>query len=411
MSRLPTAARWPLRFIALLVGLCAATYVVQMSGLRYIPVTPAPAAAIAVPPSDLRAWQASRSGIAFGERDGLVAASLSPRDAALGRAGIAMLRAVFAIPDGTAALRLDARIGADALVAGDEPWQAGRVQFVSFDRDGRHVWYWPNDVYRVSGDRPFEPVSVLVPVSPSLKAAMLVIYNGAGSGVLRVGQVGVTHLAERPLFAGLRYGLVLAWVLAGLWTAWNVLNRAASVPLAALLLGTVVLALAAALTPQPGFREVTAPLQEWAASLADQVLRPAPAVAPDTPGAPAGPGEAAHGAPRAGASLVPPQTRPSHAINFKQASHLAMFFLIGLSGFLAFAPAPWLGRLACLVCLAVATECLQWFVVTRSSQVADLAADVAGLVLAGVVAPAALWVTALVRRRAGAVPGKSEPRP
>ena len=424
--KVPAGWRRPLRFIALVAALCAATYVVQVSGARYIPAplaaSVAGSSAAGQPPSDLRAWQGSGAGIAFAGRDGSATASLAPRDPARGGAGVAMLHTAFAIPDGTAALRLRFRAAADALVAGEEPWQAGRIQIVSFDGKGQRVWYWPNDVYRLSGHRPYESVSVIVPVNVQLKAALLIIYNGAEAGVLRVGPLEVSYLAERPLFAGLRYGLVLAWGLTGLWIAGTVLRRAASVPIAALLLGTVLFALAAALTPQPAFRALTAPLQAWTVSLAELILQPGPDAAPSLaePGFGAGMGRTPGGRseavpdpdppPDSGTTVVLPQAPPNAVLSFKQLSHLAMFFLIGLAGFLAFPHASWLGRLACLASLAAATECLQWFVVTRSSQIADLVVDLAGLGLAGAVVFAATWMAARLRRRSRNAPLSHGPR-
>ena len=420
--------RWPQRFVALLVVLCAATYIVQMSALRYRPAPEASPAAAAqapsAPPQDLRAWQGRTSGIAFSEADGEWIAALPPRKP--GPAGVAVLHAAFAVPDGMDALRLRFRVGADSLVAGERAWQAGRVQIVSFDGEGRRIWYWPHEVFSVSGDRPLGPVSAIVPLGPQIQAALIVVYNGAEAGVLRLGPLGVEPLVERPLFAGLRYALVLAWALAGLWAAWQVLQRAAHRASAAALLAAVALALAAALTPQPGFRTVTAPLQVWAVSMADLVLRPVPArpvpARPDqaAPGhgaeVPSDRPSASPSAPAdAEARLVLPPPRRDYVLDFKHGSHFAMFFLIGLAGFLAFPGAPWLGRLACLLCLAAATECLQWFVVTRSTQLSDLAADAAGLGLAGglvfVAGRARGLARGLIGRKAQALPGRDNIRP
>lgn len=432
-----TAGHWPLKFIVVLVALCAASYVVLNSGARYAPAPLPPGAGLpsaqSAPPSDLRAWQRSPHGVTFVEQDGTLTASLQAGGSARGERRPPVLWAAFTIPERTDALRLRFRAAGESLMPGDEPWQAARAQILSFDRGGQLLWYWPSRVIRFAGHRPLGPVSAVVPIGPDIAAAILVIYNGADSGVMRVGPVGVSHLVERPVFAALRYGLVLAWGLAGLWIAGAVLRRAANLPMAAVFLGTLLLALAGTLTPQPTFRELSAPVEAWALTLAnvlfkprpEPTLEPAPPVrvleqaepdemaprpegsAPKMRGAetPAPPSETARATPPpSGITVVAPPAEPGYPFSFKQVSHFAMFLLLGLAGFSAFPRAPWLGRLACLAGFAAVTEALQWFVVTRGSQLSDLAVDAAGLLLAGALVAAGEWALARVRRKTKAFP-------
>ena len=322
----------------------------------------------------------------------------------------AMLRTAFPLPAGAEALRMNLALGAESLLPGEEAWQAGWVQLLSFDSAGRLFWYWPRDVLRVTGQSAMAPASATVPLQPGIKTVMILIYNGAEAGELRAGPPALTYLVERPLARVLRHALVLAWIAAGVWIANAILRRAARGAWSVLLLAAIFIALSGTLTPQPTFRNLTAPLEFWALALADAVFLPSPeplsVPEPSVPKSP--PPESPGGTPpapkastadasqsetslpeasrreasRLGEPMALPAPRPDYPFSFKQLSHFGAFYLLGLAAFLAFPRASWAARLGCLGCFAIVTECLQWFVVTRTGQLFDLVSDGLGLGLA-----------------------------
>lgn len=395
---------WPV-FVALAI-LCGATYLGLDTGLRYTQAK-AEQGPDSAPPADLRDWPRSRAGLDFTFEDGVASASLAP--AVDGE--VAALQARLVPGVGTDALRITLDAGGRGLEDGAETWQRARVQLLSFDAGGRFLWYWPKTVATISGDRPFGSISAIVPMTAEVNFARLVIYNGARSGELRVGPPRVEALAERPAFAALRWVLALAWLAYGAWVAHALSRRAAGPVRAGLLLGVGLIALFGALTPQPAFRNLSAPVQAAALSLADAIFAPGPGPALQPPPEVASE-EATRPLPEGPAhQLVQAPVAPEtdYPFSFKQLSHFAVFFLLAVAAVAAFPRTPRSALLACLGAFAIATEVLQSFVVTRNGSLADLAIDAAGLALAALAVAAADRITASARarRRARAGPGAS----
>jgi len=391
---------------AVLAVLCSATYLGLSTGLRYTQAE-TELGPDSAPPADLRNWPRSHTGIDFTLENGVAIARLAPAN----DGEVAALQARLVPVAGTDALRITLDAGGRALEDGEETWQRAQVQLLSFDANGRFLWYWPKTVAALSGDQPFRNVSAIVPLSPEVEFIRLAIYNGARSGELRVGPPRVEALAERPAFAALRWALMVAWVVYGAWIALALARRAAGPVRAGLLLGVGLIALFGALMPQPAFRTMSAPVRAAALSLADAIFAPSPAPVLQPPPE-AAPGEAAPPSPEAPARqlvLAPVAPETDYPFSFKQLSHFAMFFLLGLAAVAAFPRTPRTAVLVCLGAFAVATEALQSFVVTRTGSLADLATDAAGFALAALAIAAAAWITALVRarRQARAGPGAS----
>ncbi len=424
---------WPLGFILALAVLCAASYGVLNTAARYVDA-PAEVTAGVAPPLDLRLWQQTTAGITFDEEADMVIARLMPR----GAGQSAVLQAPVALPPNVDALRITLKLGAEKLRPGRRSWQTAKVELLGFGQSGDFLWYWPREVAVLSSDQPFSPVTAVLPIEAGPKHAVLRIYNGAESGVLRAGAPEVAALSERPAFVFMRGALVLAWVVGGLFLARALLRRVTSRLRAGLLLGLMVFALVGTLTPQPYFRSVTAPLEGLALAVADYTvdrlrswirtppgtaeprdlakdLGTAPSNAAPKTSAANGSGqtppkdrsegraevesesETANATAETSAARAPPQI--DYPFNPKQIGHFAAFFLLGLAGFAAFPQAPWAGRLVCLSSFALATESLQWFVVSRNSAVPDLVADLIGLALAASVVAVLSGIKVAARAR------------
>ena len=393
-GRLSTRASVYLAVVALL---CVASYLALHDAVRYAPA-PSDFGIDHAPPPALSDWIASKSGLSFVRHGPMTAARLGARGA--DSASPSFVQAGFAVPAGADALRVDLHAGAEALQPGNEAWQSAWVQIFSFDARGRLLWYWPKTVLRLDAPGAFGPVSAVVPLNDTIAGAFIVAFNGADAGTLEIGPPSVTYLVERPFAAFLRQALVVAWIAAGVWLAGGVIRGAANWVRAGFVIGSVAIALGGALMPQPTFRQVSAPLEAWTLQVANAIFYRAPEVAepalpdltvPETAQTEAIRTESAE--PRttqqeslgeagdaANALAVPP--RPDYPVTFKQLGHFAAFFLLGLTAIAAFPNASWPDRLTCLAGFAIATECLQWFVVTRTGQIVDLIADGAGLTLA-----------------------------
>ncbi len=432
--RLAGGRLWPLPVFVLLVILSAATYGAHNSSARYGAVQAGFTPEMA-PPEDLRRWQHSSRGLTFSGQGANTEVSLAARH----ERGVAAVQAAIVVPEGADGLRVELRIGTENLEPGGEPWQNARLQFLSFGRAGNLLWYWPKDIIVVSADRPLGPVSATMPLREDLKGVLVRIYNGADSGVLRIGLPKIVPVYERPAFAFLRGALILTWIAAGLWAAWAVARRASTSLRFGALLSAAVLALAGTLAPQPAFRTAVQPVESLVLEVADSLIGhrfsspPQSRRAAGTPSVTGGGAEAGRPADRAVEESADSQTSkpaapersraskptapelmrvvapppPDYPFSFKEAGHFFVFLLLGIACFAAFPRSSWYGRTLCLVSFAVATESLQWFVVTRSSSVTDLAVDTAGLALAAAVTATSSWITAAVRarNRGRALPG------
>lgn len=397
----------PYLYLAAVAMLCLASYVVLHDAVRY---TPAPSDFVIDhgPPHALTDWIASNTGLSFQRRGTLTAARLAARE--VGADSPSFVQAGFPVPAGADALRVDLQAGAESLEPGAEARQSAWVQMFSFDAHGRLLWYWPKTILRLMAPSTFRPVSAVLPLNGDIAGALIVAFNGADRGTFEIGPPSVTYLVERPFAPYLRYALIAAWVVVGFWLAGATIRGAANMARAGFVLGAVALALGGALMPQPAFRQVSAPLEALTLQVADAVFYRAPQIAEpipprdiespspaepevpqtDTPHAPSDKPQSAQqdrsseNSAAAMALAAPP--RPDYPVTFKQLGHFAAFFLLGLAAIAAFPGASWSDRLICLGGFAIATECLQWFVVTRTGQLVDLVADGAGLALAVAVA-------------------------
>jgi len=419
---------WPLPIVAVLAVMCAVTYGVHKSPARYSPILSGPAPEM-VAPGGLRLWRRSLSGLSFSGEGAGSEVHLAPRQGQ----DIAVVQTVIAVPEGADGLRIDLSIGAQGLDPGAEAWQNAKLQILSFDKTGHFLWYWPKDIIVVMADRPFGPATAILPLREGLRRVLVRIYNGADSGVLRIGPPKIFAAMERPIFTFLRGGLILAWTAVGLWAARATARRASNRLRTGILFGAAALVLIGTLTPQPAFRTAIEPLESLVLAGADSLFWQRPtspslpqqaastlSAARDRAGVDSGAREVlTRGArgdqtnvvreapvkaqPLARAAPMPARfatsERPDYPFSFKEIGHFSLFFLLAIACYAAFPRTSWSGRFVCLASFAVATETLQWFVVTRSSSVKDLAVDMAGLALATVVAAAGYWIMAAAKAR------------
>jgi hypothetical protein len=321
-------------------------------------------------------WRTSGEGVKPALEEGRPVVRLS---AAADRP-IPVLARILSLPGRLDALRPSLEVMATDLVPAAEKSRGGRVQVWTFDGTGRFLWYWPKDVISLSGDQDWRTVGATIPLAEEVAAAYLVIYNAADSGDIAVRGIRVAGLEERAAFRIARILLLAAWIAAAAWGAAALLRAAPGGRLRYALLAAALATLAGILTPQPHFKILVAPIESAAnALLAAETPHVAPPgttghptvgqAAPDpTPYGPGGPPTGLDGAAR--------------AIGLKTAGHFAAFAMLTILAVLAFPGAAPVRTAAYLVLLAAASESLQRFLITRSSQGLDLAADVAGIILA-----------------------------
>lgn len=374
MARMESAAFGRLAVCTAAAILCALSYLTLVPGWRYATVVPDLLAGRSLTGPE---WSRTAFGVEFATEDGFAVVRLAadPR-------GVPALALRLPVPGDVDALRAAVQLKTQGMRPGPEGWQKGRAQVASYDVAGRYLWYWPNDVATLSGNSDWLGFDAVIPTSADLKAVFLVVYNGALSGVMSTRAVRVSGLKERPAFTVLRYALIAAWMLAGLWLGRAFLRRGGMTAAKALVLGLSFVALAGTLLPQPAFQRTSAPaealLRSWLSPegegtrVADRDLagsaRAAPSAAAASPGAPAR------------STLV---EADSSRLGFKELGHFAVFALLSLAAFMAYPAVPGGVRLMYLAVFALATESLQLFVVTRSARLSDLAVDLSAIVLVG----------------------------
>ncbi len=410
LARLAGGRLWPLPIVVVLAILSAATYGAHNSSVRYSAAMTGLSPGMAAP-EDLHLWRRSLSGLTFSGEGAKSEVRLAARQVR----GLAAVETTIEVPDGADGLRVELGIGAENFQPGAKHWQNARLQIFSFDRAGNFLRHWPKDVIVVLADRPFGPASDVLPLRQGLGRVLVRIFNGADSGTLRIGPPKIAPTTQRPAFTLLRGGLIAAWAATGLWAAWAAARRASTPLRAGVLLGIAALVLGGALVPKPIFRPMIAPIETGVLAVADYLFQQQSPHRSRAAGDGAGEDRAERGeeaVPRASSpvTLAPEHIiapRHHYPIGIEDIGHFSMFLLLGVACFAAFPRPSHHGRMLCLASFAVATESLQCFVATRSSSVADLAADMAGLILAAAVAAVGSWIAAaaIARNRDRVLPG------
>ena len=331
-------------------------------------------------------WDRSADAVAGAPTNGSFVACLEPGDGKV----LPFLSKAIAAPSDISHLRVSAGLKADRLVPGKEAWQRGHVQLWSFDADGRSLWYWPHKVAVIEDAGGWKDHALVVPVADGSRTVRFLAYNGALAGALCLRNVRIEGLAERRLFALLRHALWPLWAAALLWVGVLVMRTRRPVLLKGGLLGAGLVLLMLVLMPQPHYASFSRPLQLQLELLPSRITR-----APEpSRGREAG-SEVAQGQEEAVTHENSAEAQVSHGqaqprppsvglgliLTFENLAHAAAFFalavLIGLT----------YGHLGLPLCVAaallcvIASESMQFMVVTRSSQWHDLLAGAVGVAL------------------------------
>jgi hypothetical protein len=294
---------------------------------------------------------------------------------------------------------------------GPEAWQVGRVQIRSYDGSGKFSRYWPADVTSISGNLEWREFTDVIPLPEERGRTFFIAYNAAVSGVMGLRNVRIEGLEERPVFVLVKYALIFLWVVAAVVFGGILVRGRKRLVSTYCFLFMAVIAFAGTLTPQPYFGQMMKPVEGAARSMvsitgtADAGHHEAAAKPSDSPtsGAESSTRQPDGARPKVGVGssrqlpYVPPRG-VFHDITLKQVGHFAVFFLLAVFAGFAFRPAPVRVILWYLGIFAISTEALQFFLITRSSQLLDVAVDVVG-VAAGCGISALAW-RLIGRRRA-----------
>ena len=365
---------------------------------------------------DLDAWTRSHAGLSIMQEAGPPVFCL---DSAAPQS-IPFLTAVTLVPPGPDFLGFSVETRAEGMAGGARPWQQGRIMAWSFDRDHRHLRFWPSEVAAVTGTQDWTAQSLIIPMDGRVKAVRAIAYNASPTGKLCLRDLQLIGLQERPAFTVLRFALWPAWIGALLWIAYGTARAPGRRALKAMIYLVATATLIMILLPQPYYARLVGPaggaLGAWLAP--PEFVPPGQGEGQSRPGAPdaqvpaqsegesqvrgptLGPGQVSQGA---GPSSGPLQDLADW-LSLEEVLHATAFGLLAVLACLAFHRASFvvLGSSLCLA--VVGSEAMQLMLITRSSEAADLIADLAGVGL-GLTAAALLRLGLGLRR---APPG---PRP
>jgi hypothetical protein len=298
-------------------------------------------------------------------------------------------------PQGLDRVRVRAEAAAQGVRQGREEWETARILFWSYDGDGRRMRYLPHELGALGGTTDWHDMTLVVPVLPETRLLRFIIYNGGVSGRMLVRNITVDEVAETRLFGILKTVLIAGWVLAALWAAWPLAVAAARRPAVGLTLLVAAGILGGTLAPQP----LLSNLMQPALDLAQRAAGPLwPGASPDVPEAlpaegaqrPSAQGGNANGSPVAAApsdeqrfegQRVPLTPDWTPRLEAGVAAHLAAFVLLGIMMPLAFPGTPLIRIFLYLLVFSVSIETVQGFHVTRTPELRDLAANIAGIPL------------------------------
>ena len=319
------------------------------------------------------------------------------------------------------------RVGADIkprkIVAGTGWWHRAGLIVYSIDNRGRRMPYWPWQVAMVDGSGDWQRYEAIIPVSTDAIRMDLSIFISAQEGIAEFRNITVGGLERSNWFAVANVALIIAWIMAGLWIVSPLYLQHRKRISACLALFVFLCTLCSILIPQPELSIFLGSVRSLADKTVAIVTAPeAPQKAdrkPDSNTPDARKDEAENdeadkdvadlsprekvspGASQPTARIIAamPQSMTSDggAPMAHFAAHTVLAFLITL----VFRQSRPVWLLACMLVMGVATEVIQYFVVTRSVSLTDLEMNAAGI-LAGFLAALA-WTTLVGKR--GHIPG------
>ena len=346
-------------------------------------------------------------------------------------------------------LRIRAEVRSQDL-EGEKPWHGGTLALLSYGGSARYTTHWPRRVVRLDGTHGWRSVDQFFPVSPVATQLFLVAYAAGSQGHLEFKRLAVTAAAERVPVRYARYALVALWLGLWVWLFKCMIHRAERSPLRLTVFLAANVLLVAGVTPQPylndtlkmalfGSQDAFFAAKGALVSISRAVLtaKHHPPGTSDPPSDLSAADNAPHAAPETLAHSKPAtgrqvlrhdrtqattrghqstrRARSSPTSNehrywrpgwdyLDKTEHLAAFTVLALLTGLAYRQVRTLRRLTALAALAASIQTLQLFSVTREPDLADLQADIAGVVLGTLSAGLLLYLyrstRALSKRRA-----------
>lgn len=308
---------------------------------------------------------------------------------------IAIVSQYIAEPSRFEALRVAAEIGAEDLRPGAEPWQRAGIIVYSYDQRGQRLRYWPYEVALLSAATDWRRVEAVIPIAAEAVAMRLFVYNAATTGRLAVRNLAVDAVREAPWSGAVLKLLMGVWIVVVAWIAVPLFVARSTRPTgrAAIIVGALILV--AVMTPQPDLSDAVRAVETRIGAF----LTPTPTRAPsanetaasgDETGAPTETSaqtsaqastKTPASAPAAGGGVFAPLRAGLPGLGPERTDHfLALTLFAALAGW-GWRGVPWPRRALYLATTAAAFEVVQSFVVTRTTQIGDAEANLAGVAL------------------------------
>jgi hypothetical protein len=272
-------------------------------------------------------------------------------------------------------IRVEAKL--EDVLPGAEGWQQAGVMLRSFDRAGQRLWYWPYQVFASTGTSDWRRFDAVIPVGAEVAAMRLFLYHAGISGKLSLRALEIDAVTEAGWFKTTRLALIVLWCLAGAWVLvplifWRVRDLKGRV---CLVLGIAILV--AGLTPQPYLRDsvnsvvalLNLPMERGGSSV--QTSR-------------SNEGSGVHKEARESQERDTEGSTAPGVIQKLDLVHLAAFAMLGYLAFFSFPNVLWPHLMLYLLLGALASEVLQVFSITRTTQVQDGVMNFLGIILGGV---------------------------
>jgi hypothetical protein len=161
----------------------------------------------------------------------------------------AFLRRTIDVSPGRTSLRLAVDVATAGVMPGDASWKAARVYLVQKTADGRFDWNQPHMLAVVTGTTSRQRYEAIFEMPGSVPQAMLGIELAYATGSMRIADLELAQLEERPVFRLAASVLVAGWSLLGFWVVERVYRSIRSSVIRRWLLATTGVLAAGVLMP------------------------------------------------------------------------------------------------------------------------------------------------------------------
>lgn len=291
-------------------------------------------------------------------------------------------------PDRYENIHVAADIKLDDVVAGNTWWRQAGIILFGLDKKGARMTYWPSEIALLSGSSAWHRYEAIIPTSAAMRRLQLFVFNGSASGIMDMRNLQIDAVEEVSWSRAAKPTLIALWLIIGFWILIPLSIRNHKNFPACLSIIAFLVMITGALAPQPFLSETSGPTLEKVARL---VAPPPTKKVPDTaakeekkiekppetsrdnkPRQKAAPPKSSEG-PRAALQGAITGGNSAHAAHF--VSHFGLTLLV----FYAFGAMPWWRLMGYLLLAAATTEVLQMFVITRSANLGDGLANIAGV--------------------------------